>query len=174
MYGANVGLKDSAFITISTGIGLGVIHKGEMIDLPLEGGRLMIEYEGKIYESEALLSGQGIVNLCKLHGVNVEDTKQFFDAVRAKCPPILKIYDVWIKKLGLWLANLQLLFNVDRYAFSGGVMKSSDVFLEDLVSVANAAIAPWHLKEIVVVDAKFSQDVGICAGAALGFHALEK
>ena len=173
-YGANKGLSNSIFITISTGIGLGVIHKGEMIDLPLEAGRMMLEFNGKIYEAESLLAGSGIPRLGNLMGVDICCAKRFFDGVREKEPEMLRVYDTWIKELGLLVANLQLLFNVDQFALSGGLMKSADVFFEDLERVANAYIAPWHFKPIKLVRAKFDQDVGIMAAATLAWHALKK
>lgn len=172
-YGANKGLLDSAFITISTGIGLGIVHNGEMIDTPLEAGRLMTEYNGKLYETEALLSGNGLVTLCALNGIEIHSAKDFFDGVKAKDPKFIKVYNIWVGKLGVWLGNLQLLFDCQSYALSGGVMKSSDVFLEDLQRIANASIASWHLNPIILRDAKYRQDVGIAAAASLALHELE-
>lgn len=173
-YGVNKGLADSAFVTISTGIGLGVVHNGELIDLPLEAGRTMQEYNGTMYESEFLLSGNGIVHLASLNGVRIVDGKEFFDGVRSRNPEILRVYDIWIKMLGLFFGNLQLLFDCEQYALSGGVMKSSDVFLKDLERIANASVATWRLRPIVLREAAFKQDVGIAAAGALAWYALKK
>lgn len=173
-YGVNKGLKDSAFVTISTGIGLGVIHNGEMIDLPLEAGRMMQEYQGTLYESEFLLSGNGLVHLAAMNDLNIIDGKDFFDGVRARKTEYLRVYDIWTRTLGLWFANMQLLFDVEQFAVSGGVMKSKDVFLNDVERVANAAIATWRLNKIVLKEAEYGQDVGIAAAGALAWHALKK
>ena len=173
-YGVNKGLKDSAFVTISTGIGLGVIHNGEMIDLPLEAGRTMTEYNGTIYENEFLLSGNGLVHLAAMNDLTVVDAKEFFDGVRARKPDFLRVYDIWTKRLGLWFGNLQLLFDVQQYAISGGVMKSKDVFVTDIERIANASIATWRLNRIILKEAKFGQDVGIAAAGALAWHALDR
>ncbi|MFA6624567.1 MAG: ROK family protein [Bacilli bacterium] len=172
--GVNKDLRDSAFVTISSGIGLGVVHNMEMIDLPLEGGRLMQEYEGKYYESEFLLSGNGIIHLCSLNGIDIASAKEFFDGIRAKDAKLMEIYNIWVKGLGIWFGNLQLLFDCEQYALSGGVMKSKDVFLDDLTRIANASVASWHLHPIVLKDAAFKQDVGIAAAGSLGIHELLK
>ena len=174
MYGATVGLTDSAFVTLSSGIGFGLVHNGEMIDLPMEGGRLITSYKGKYYELEYLLSGNGIVHLCALNGVEIPSSQEFFNGIRAKNAKFLPIYEQWIQMLGIWFANLQLLFNCEGYAVSGGVMKSKDVFLDDLQEVANEAIACWHLHPIVLKDAAFRQDVGIVAAGSLALHELSK
>lgn len=173
-YGVNKWLRDSAFVTISTGIGLGVIYNNDMVDLPLEAGRVMVEYKGNIYEAESLLSGNGIVNLVKLNGYNVKDAAEFFAKVKAKDEDMLKIYDIWTKLLGLWFANVQLMFDIEQYALSGGVMKSKDVWVKDVERIANASIAPWKIKKIVLKEAKYGQDVGIAAAGALAWHVLSK
>lgn len=172
-FGANKGLSNSGFVTISTGIGLGVVHRGEMIDLPLEGGRLLMEYKNKMYEAEYLLSGNGIVNLSKINDVFVKDAAEFFSLVREKDQTILKVYDEWLKLLAMWFANMHLLFNLDQYSVSGGVMKSGDLFLADLEHIANAYITSWHLKPIKLVRAKYDQDVGLKAAATLALHAAK-
>lgn len=173
-YGSNKGFANSAFVTISTGIGLGVVHNGEMIDLPLEGGRMFVNYKGKDYESEYLLSGNGIVNLAKLNGITINSAYEFFQGIRENDEKTVALYHVWVDMLATWFSNLQLLFNVDSYAISGGVMKSKDVFFADLEKLANEKIAAWNFKPIVLKYASFTQDVGLAGGAALAWHALKK
>ena len=173
-YGANKGFLNSAFVTISTGIGLGVVHNGEMIDLPLEGGRMVVNYKGKNYEAEYLLSGNGIVHLAALNDIEITSAYEFFQGVRAKDEKMIALYHIWIDMLATWFSNLQLLFNVDSYAVSGGVMKSKDIFFEDLERLANEKIATWNFKPIVLKYASFTQDVGLAGGGALAWHALKK
>ena len=173
-YGANKGFLNSAFVTISTGIGLGVVHNGEMIDLPLEGGRMFVNYKGKDYEAEYLLSGNGTVHLAALNDIEITSAYEFFQGVRAKDEKMIALYHIWIDMLATWFSNLQLLFNVDSYAVSGGVMKSKDIFFEDLERLANEKIATWNFKPIVLKYASFTQDVGLAGGGALAWHALKK
>lgn len=173
-YGATKGVRDSAFVTISSGIGLGVVHQNEMIDLPLEAGREMINYKGKYYEAEYLLSGNGIVRLCSMNGIEIPAAKDFFDGVRLKDPKFIHVYNEWIGMLGIWFGNLQLMFDCEAYAVSGGVMKSQEFFLDDLEKIANASIAGWNLNPIILKNATFRQDVGIAAGACLALHELKK
>lgn len=173
-YGANKGCVNSAFVTISTGIGLGIVHKGELVDLPLEGGRLKVEYQGNFYETEYLLSGNGIVNLARLNGVTITSGKEFFDGIRKKDPKMLEVYNVWIRLLSVWFANLHLMFNPEQYAVSGGVMKSADVFMDDLQRETSKLVEGWGLNPVRLSSAKFSQDVGLAAGGALAWHVLKK
>ncbi len=171
-YGANRGYSDSCFITISSGIGVGLVHNHEMVDLPLEAGRLMISFKGKYYEAEYLLSGNGIVHLCAMNNIIINNAGDFFAGVRKGEPKFVPVYNLWLSMLGIWLGNIHLLFDCQSYALSGGVMKSQDVFLEDLEKVANASIASWNFNPIVLKNAKFEQDVGIVAAASLALHEL--
>lgn len=171
-YGANRGYSDSCFITISSGIGVGLVHNREMVDLPLEAGRLMINFKDKYYEAEYLLSGNGIVHLCEMNHVKINNAGEFFEGIRKGEAKFTPVYNQWLAGLGIWLGNIHLLFDCQSYALSGGVMKSQDVFLEDLEKVANASIASWNFNPIVLKNAKFEQDVGIVAAASLALHEL--
>ncbi len=174
-FGANKGRLDSAFVTISTGIGLGIVHNGKRIDSTLEAGRLLTRYKGKRYEWEGLLSGKGIGTFCKVNGVkDIPSGKEFFQAVREKRSDVLPLFEEWEDRRARFFANLQLLFDNEGYALSGGVRKSKDLFLRDIEEKANKLIEVWHLHPIVLKDAKFEQDVGLAAGCALALDVLGK
>ena len=173
-FGVNQGYLDSGFITISSGIGIGIIHNGEMIDLPLEAGRQVIEYRDKLYEAEYLCSGNGIVRLCAHEGMKIENARAFFELVKENDTEARRIYNIWLRLLGTWLGNLQLLFDCQSYAISGGTWQASSVYKDDLAKVANATIASWHINPIVLRSAKYNQDVGLAGAASLALHELEK
>lgn len=173
-FGVNKGFLDSGFITISSGIGIGIVHNGEMIDLPMEAGRQVIEYRDKLYEAEYLCSGNGIVRLCSHEGMKIPNAKTFFDLVKENDKEARRIYNIWLRLLGTWLGNLQLLFDCQSYALSGGTWQASGVYREDLAKVANATIASWHINPIVLKTAKYDQDVGLAGAASLALHELEK
>lgn len=172
-FGANRGKRDSAFITISTGIGLGIVHNGKRIDTTLEAGRLLTRYKGKRYETEGLLSGKGIGTFCKINGIDdIPSGKEFFEAVRNNRKDVGPLFTEWEDLRARFFANLQLLFDNEAYALSGGVRKSKDLFLQDVEKKANALIEIWHLNPIVLNEALFKQDVGLAAGCALALDVL--
>jgi len=51
-------------------------------------------------------------------------------------------------------------------------MKSATIFQDDLLAVANAFIAPFPVKKIKFVQAKFDQDAGLMGGASLALKHL--
>ena len=147
-----------------------------MINTTLEIGHCVREFEGKLVEQEQYLSGNGLARLAAYNGLENMKAADVFNAVRESKrnntplePKVKKTYEDWYKGLGLLIANLQLEFNLDKIVLAGGVMKSSDVFMDDLFHVASAFAANYPLKPIRFVLAKFDQDSGLVGAATVGF-----
>lgn len=177
-YGSASEVEDSFFYTISSGIGACLVSDRKLINLAFEVGHAVFKYKNNFYEFEELLSGNGLVKLCSLNGLKIKDASEFFKLVEENKDKndklITQIYDDWIVNLAAFIANNQLYFNVDKIVLSGGVMKSSKLFLDDLTSITNAFIARYPVKKINFVNAKFDQDVGFIGGASVGLSLLEK
>lgn len=176
IFGSAKDVNDSYYITVSSGIGGGYVYQKQLINTTLEIGHCMREFEGKFVEQEQYLSGNGLARLAKYNGLENMKAADVLDAVRqsrenktALNHKLEKTYDDWIKGLGLLLANIQLEFNTDKIVLAGGVMKSADVFLDDLFHVASAFAANYPLKPIRFSLAKFDQDSGLVGAATVGF-----
>ena len=104
------------------------------------------------------------------NNLNVENAGEFFSLVRRKNSLALNVLEIWKKKVAILIANLQMLFDVDVFVLSGGVMKSSDLFIDDLPQMANDMILKFPLKPIKIVLAKFDQDAGLMGGACVAFN----
>lgn len=172
-HGAATEARTSFFITISSGIGGVLVYNRTLIDLPFEIGHHFIKYKNKFFETEKLLSGNGLVNLAKLNGLEVTNAQELFALMKQGDVKAEKVYDDWIQNVSVLLANIQLSYNPDVIVLSGGVMKSASLFESDMVAVANAFIAPFPVKKIRVVQAKFDQDAGLMGGAGLALRFLE-
>ena len=170
LIGASREYPNSIFFTISSGIGMGYIHQHRLIDVPVEIGHL-VTYIGGIglCEVEQYLSGDGIPRLCEALGLTAVPTPEFFERIRAKDPSYLPVYHLWLKNLGMLIGNLQRMFAVDVFVLGGGVLKSSDVFIEDLLRVSSASALPYPVKPVKFVPSRFGQDAGLLGAAALGF-----
>lgn len=166
-FGAASKYSNSIFLTISTGIGIGVINNKQLVDLPFEVGHNYINYKDNFYEFEQLCSGNGIVLLCKLNNLTINNSQEFFTLVLNKNEQALKIYKIWLELLASQIANMQLNYNSDVIVISGGVLLSKDVFLEDLEKVTNTFITSYPCKMVKFVEAKFNQDTGLISGASL-------
>lgn len=154
------------FITISSGIGGALVLNKKLIDLPFEIGHHKFTYCSSIYEIEELLSGNGIPKLCALNNLKVEKASDFFALVESNNQLAKKILDIYIELLSIVFYNLQLDYNTDCIILSGGVMKSSSLFVEKLKEKTNNLLDQYPVKKINFVFAKFDQDAGLFGGAS--------
>lgn len=170
IHGASKDYDSSFFITISSGIGGALVNQRKLVNLHFEIGHMFVEYKHNTYEVEQLLSGNGLVRLCLENNLNVKNAGDFFILVRENNSLALDVLEIWKKKVAILIANLQMLFDVDVFVLSGGVMKSSDLFIDDLSPLANNMIKQFPLKPIKIVLAKFDQDAGLMGGACVAFN----
>lgn len=166
-FGSTKDVKDSYFITISTGIGGCLIHDSNMVNLPFEIGHILVHYKNGYEEFEKLCSGTGMENLARSYGLEVTGCKDFFSKVEQNDKLALEILDVWEEMVAVFIANTQMEFNVDKFCLSGGVMKSSKYFIKVLEEKANKIIKNYPLKEIKIVLAEMDQDAGLFGGVAV-------
>jgi glucokinase len=168
--GSAKGTKTSYFITISSGIGCGLVYDGKLVDLPFEGGHNYIGYQNRFYELEQLCSGNGIVNLAKINHYEVQNAAALFANVAKGDKEAIKVYEDWLKLFGSFCANVQITYAPEVIILSGGVMMSKAVFLNDLTSVANAFVLPFPIPKIKFVDAAFDQDTGLMGATAIAMQ----
>lgn len=166
-FGSTKDVKDSYFITISTGIGGCLIHDSNMVNLPFEIGHILVHYKNGYEEFEKLCSGTGMENLARSYGLEVTGCKDFFSKVEQNDKLALEILDVWEEMVAVFIANTQMEFNVDKFCLSGGVMKSSKYFIKEVEEKANKIIKNYPLKEIKIVLAEMDQDAGLFGGVAV-------
>lgn len=168
--GAAKDLNDSFFFTVSTGIGAGLCYNGKLVDLPFEVGHDYIGYNGRFYELENLCSGTGIVTLAKINGLEIANASELFAMVMQQDKKAVSVYNDWLKLFGSAVANVQITFNPEAIVLSGGVMKSKAIFWEDLKKVAQAFAAPFPVRKIRLVCAKYDQDTGLMGGTAIAMQ----
>ena len=156
------------YVTISTGIGAGLVINGKIV----EGFKGMAQEIGHMRvldsEFEKLCSGTGIVLLCKRHGVEVENAKEFFDKVVAKDETMLKIYDEWLEILSDQIANMVYFIAPEAIVFGGGVMKSKDIFFDEFISRVKGKIYPRLADSIAFKITKLDQDITVVGAGLLG------
>lgn len=150
--GNGEGYETVFFITISTGVGGALVRNKRIIVADDEIGHRTIKYKDNYYEFEKLFSGNGIVRLCKLNGLEVENAYHFFLLKDRKDKLALKIYDVWIKNISSLIQYIKKYFEVDVIVMSGGVIKSSQYFFDDLIKLN---------PNVTIKIAKNSQNAGL-------------
>lgn len=164
---ANVGpykeCKSLYFVTISTGVGGALCIDGKLVNSSYEVGHTMTAYHNEIHEFEHMASGTGLRRLCDMNGLNIEDARAFFELVKNKHPLALRVYKDWIKMLSEWIEMNQDNFSPDVFTLTGGVMKSKDLFFEDL----RRACPNSRLEECAC-----GQQAGLIGAAVFGFQQI--
>ncbi|MFA6620202.1 MAG: ROK family protein [Bacilli bacterium] len=162
---ANVGpykkAKSLYFVTISTGVGGALTIDGELRNSSYEAGHTMTPYHGEVHEFEHMASGVGLHRLCDMNGLQISEAREFFALVKNKNPLALSVYKDWIKMVADWLEMIYDAFTPEVFTLTGGVMKSSEIFLADL----RRAAPHCHLELCGC-----GQEAGLIGAAVLGFQ----
>ena len=149
------------FITISTGLGGALCVNKLNQDYVTEIGHTHFNYHGEYYEYEYLASGDGLVNLCKLHGLEIKSAKELFDLIRVKDEKALYIYKEWLTILTDFITMVQNSYEPDIITVTGGVMKEKAIFFEDLCE-----LNPYSN----LTECHFSEGAGLMGAAVLAFQ----
>lgn len=155
------GSKSLYFITISTGVGGALTRNGSLVSSSYEVGHTMTPYKGNVYEFEHLASGTGLVKLSELNGLVIKNSYEFFQLYLQGNPLAVSVYKVWIAMLAEFLTNIKKAFNPEVFTLTGGVMKSADLFFEDL----RRACPACHLERCGC-----GQEAGLIGASVLGFQ----
>ena len=168
---AKLGIKDKyqnfLFVTISSGLGAGLIYQGKLINLPFEVGHQLITYKDKDYDVEYLLSGNGIVRLSILNNYEINDAHSFFEKIKNNDKKAELILDDYTTLLAKFFYNLQVIYNVDCVILSGGMMKSKEYFFSMLKNKVDSLLKNTVFNKINFVDASFDQDAGLFGAFAV-------
>lgn len=153
------------FITISTGVGGALTIGGKLRSSSYEVGHTMTSYHNEIHEFEHMASGTGLRRLADMNGLSIVDAREFFSLVRNGHELANKVYRDWIKMLSEFIEMNQDNFTPEVFALTGGVMKSADVFWDDLVR----ACPNSHLEK-----ASSGQNAGLIGAGIFGFQKLKE
>jgi glucokinase len=159
--GAGKHFRRTFFITISTGVGGALVVNHELKYSSDEIGHTLFLYKNKYYEFEQIASGTGIINLCALNGLAVQASSLFFSLVGSGNPEALSVFEDWLSLMSAFINNIQTLFEPDIISITGGVMKSKDLFFDQLVH---------RVPSSKLVKAEFGDDAGLMGAASYAFH----
>jgi glucokinase len=173
-YGAGRGVSSSYFITISTGIGGGIIINdrvwrgangiageiGHVIALP--GG--VVAGSGVSGALEAVASGTAMARDASYAFARPVDTRELFDLAKQGEFRALKIVDQAARYIGNVIADLQKNLDPELFILGGGVSEVGDFFLDKIRAVA--VVEARGFAEPVIRKALLGSDAGVI-GAAL-------
>jgi len=176
-FGAGAGITDVAYLTISTGIGAGVVHGGRLLRgrrSLAEVGHTVIDWcawrEGSPSTLEELGSGSGLARLAREAGLGPLDAREVESAAARGEARAITVWQGAIAACAVGVSNLVMSFYPSTVVVGGGLGRGAEFFgpLRDLVM----SRPEHHPADLTIVPAALGDDAGL-AGAAAWTSATE-
>lgn len=172
--------SNAIFMAIGTGIGIGVISNGQIIN-GMSGiagaiGWMALNHPySEAYETcgqfEYHASGTGIAKNAELslkQGIKSKHlqagkitARHVFDAYEKNDPVAVQVLEKSIEYWGMATANLVSLFNPEKIIFGGGVFGPALQFLEQIQLEASKWAQPISMQEVKLEGAVLKGDTGL-------------
>ncbi len=181
-FGAGKGFNDLIYLTISTGIGGGIILNDRLFmgasGFAGEIGHITLLHNGPVCSCgqtghlEAIASGPSIVRWVKSK-LEDESLKEHFpdgeltarhisDAAEEGNQLAIAAYERAGKYIGLAIANLLHIFDIPIFIIGGGVSKAGDLLFSPIrQSVEDSVISDIYLEGLKILPAALGDDSGI-------------
>ncbi len=171
LFGAARGKESVFYITLSTGIGTGVILGGKIYrgrtGSAGEGGHLTIDYRSQSVCNcgvpgciEALASGTALAR----RGIVPE---RWSEQVAAGEPGALELLDEVSLMLSAWLGGVISLLDPDMIVIGGGLTKLGEPLFSRLRQLTPGRTINQFAAETPIVPAQLAGDVGVLGAAAV-------
>lgn len=186
--GAGVGHNHLLYITISTGIGSGIIMEGKLLHgisgIAAELGHVTVQPDGPMCgcghpgHLEALASGNNIAKwvqvqlangaVSSLRDVKKVTAKKIAKAAKKGDQLAIQAFERAGEHIGLALASFLHAFNPSIVIFGGGVSLSGDLLLDPIRrSVKNHVMNPKFTEDLVITTAALGDDAGMIGALIL-------
>lgn len=198
-FGAGCGIRDMIYLTISTGIGSGIIVDGRILvgaeGLAAEAGHMVIVPDGPRCSCgatgclEALASGPAIARyavqriragkksrISKMVDDNLAkvDAKTVNMAAQRGDKLAINTFQRAGTYLGIGIANLLRLFNPRVVVLGGSVTKAGPFLFDPMRAAIEAYAPPIYWQSLSIAPAALGDDVGLLGAAALAVTEVER
>jgi glucokinase len=202
LFGAAVGYKDVFYVTVSTGVGTGIIIDRKIYHgkngIAGEGGHVSIDYRspyrcgcGTYGDIEALAAGPGMARRARVmleqehslpsilrdltHGHAEQISPQLIQRAAQQGDHVAKtILDETGFLLGFWLANMISLFDPEAIVIGGGVSHIGKPLFDKIKATIPNHTINGFARETPVLPAKLRTNVGVYGAAAIFLPAGEE
>lgn len=162
------------YITISTGLGGGVVIKKQIYhgsnNLGAYFSRMILDGENT---SDSLISGTALINKAnKKINTNIKTTSELFELEKNNNLIAKEIIEEFKKNLTALLLNISATINPDIIILGGGVLKSKDRFLPDVIN--NFKLKAHPLAKNTIIETTTFEEPGVIGAALLAKNKFEK
>lgn len=177
--GAAKGLKSFAVVTVGTGIGTGVIFKGEPLQYKGMGGEWGLQIVDvsniKINSDpfhqcvEGIASGTALLRRAQEMGFQGKSTFDLVQEIKSGQAQYQKLFIDAARALAVLCFNLSLGFNLEKILFSGGIIQVKEFFWDVLLEEYERLISRRHQAfRAKIKIAKLDIKAGAIGAAYLG------
>ena len=190
-YGAGRGHHDLLYLTVSTGIGGGVISNDQLLvgahGLAAELGHITILPNGPMCgcgqrgHLEALASGTAIAAFiaqqlaegCQSSLSGTPDAKAISQAAKSGDKLAKKAFQRAGYYLGLGVANYLMVFNPSIVIFGGGVSNVGNLLFKPMQeTLEKSVLSERYLQDLVITTAELGDNTGLYGALALARQAI--
>jgi glucokinase len=194
-FGAGMGYHDILYLTVSTGVGGGVIIGNRLLQghhgLAAELGHTTVQADGPLCgcgqhgHLESFSSGTGIERFVAdqlragresvLQPNKKHSAHTISEAAKQGDALSIEAYAIAGKYLGIGVANFLHAFDPAIIIFGGGVSQSGALLFEPFeISLREHVIHPRYLEGLVIARAELADDAGLLGARALAEVKLQK
>jgi glucokinase len=189
LYGAAAGMKDFAFITLGTGLGSGIVTKGELLyghdSFAGEMGHLIVKENGRLCACgrrgclETYVSATGIrrtaAELLAHYNMHSEladipyadlSSKRIYEAALADDALALRAFDFTAEILGKALANLVAILSPEAVFLFGGLANAGNILLDPVKKYMEDNLLYLYKNKIKLLSSKLPHGHAAVLGAA--------
>lgn len=177
VYGAGLGTDSCVFITISTGIGGGIVLNGRVIrGAHGVGGEIghvtalpygTVAGSGVVGGLEALCSGTAIARDASFALNKPTTTAEAFQLAQEGHSIAKRVVETAMTHIGIAVANLQLTIDPEVFVLGGGVSSVGDYFLNFVRDVAVDRLGNFDIVPNIKL-AELGTDAGVIGAALAG------
>lgn len=185
LFGAGQGFSNLVYVTISTGIGGGIIVNGHLLEGKSKNaghiGHLIVKKDGPLCGCgqhgciESIASGKSILRRAKEQGIIVKDgteltTKKVFDLYREGNPKAKTLIHETIEYLGIMFSDIISLTDPEIIIIGGSVfMNNKDILLPRIIAYISEHSFRQIAEGVKFVPSELKDFVGDLAGLSLIF-----
>lgn len=177
-YGAGAGVRHMVYLTISTGVGGGVVVDGRLYRGAMENGgelgHVTVDWRGRSCRGcgrrgclEAYVSGTSIAERAREAGLELATAADVAAAARAGDPGAAAVWDETVEALACGLTSIVNLFEPELVVIGGGVSRAGEQLLAPVRERVRASAMVPAGRAAEIVPAALGDRVGVVGAAAI-------
>jgi glucokinase len=177
-YGAGAGARNMVYLTVSTGVGGGVIVDGRLYrgsdGNGAELGHVTIDWHGRTCHGcgrrgclEAYVSGTSIAERAQEAGLAYATAEEVAAGAQSGDAGAARVWEETVDALGCGLTSIVNLFEPELVVIGGGVSRSGELLLGPLRGRVRAEAMTPAGKAVGIVPAALGDRVGVVGAAAI-------